>query len=269
MSFDREHGLALQRRAMRDWIAMLGGASDGARFHDAGGVGAAIVPSVPDRSIANSVTYDSTAALLGSLDDLAALYDEAGVNAWTVWAPEFDAEAIAALKAAGHEFDGQPMAMALDLEGWTAPDPGGLDFDDGCELPELGRVNEAAYGLGPESGFAAIFAEQPSGLDLRVYRARVDGEVACVTATIDHEPVPGAAGPDCGIYFVATLEAARGKRLASRLLGIALAEAQKRGCASSTLQASAMGEPVYEALGYAPLFRFNMYERRRPEARGR
>ena len=56
----------------------------------------------------------------------------------------------------------------------------------------------------------------PSGLALRASRAGVDGEAACVTATIDHEPVPGAAGPDCGIYFVATLEAARGKRLASR-----------------------------------------------------
>jgi GNAT superfamily N-acetyltransferase len=264
-SFDRDRGLALQRRAMRDWIAMLGGASRGASFHDAGGIGAAIVPAVPDRSIANSVTYDSTAALLASLDDLARRYDEAGVNAWTVWAPEFDREAIDALEAAGHKFDGQPMAMALDLAAWDAPDPGGLDFDAECDLPELGQVNETAYGLEPESGFAAMFAERPEGLDLQVYRARVDGEVACVLATIDHEPTAGAAGPDCGIYFVATLEAARGRGLATRLLGAALAQARERGCATSTLQASGMGEPVYVAMGYEPLFRFHMYERRRPQ----
>ena len=155
--------------------------------------------------------------------------------------------------------------MALDLAAWDAPDPGDLDFDAECELPELGRVNETAYGLEPESGFAAMFASRPEGLDLRVFRARIDGEVACVLATIDHEPVAGAAGPDCGIYFVATLETARGKGLATRLLGAALAQAHERSCATSTLQASAMGEPVYSAMGYESLFRFNMYERRRSE----
>ena len=41
-----------------------------------------------------------------------------------------------------------------------------------------------------------------------------------------------------------------------------LAEARERGLATSSLQASAMGEPVYAAMGYEPCFRLRLYERR-------
>jgi GNAT superfamily N-acetyltransferase len=108
---------------------------------------------------------------------------------------------------------------------------------------------------------APLFGRIPPELEMRLYRARLDGEVACMLATIDHEP-EDAAGPDCGIYFVATPEAHRGRGLAGRLLGAALAEARERGCATSSLQASAMGQPLYARLGYQEYFRWNMYERR-------
>ncbi len=262
--YDRDRGLAIQQRAMRDWIAMLAGSAPGSRLHERDGVAAAIVPACPQRSIANSVNYTDAATLTDALGELASLYEEAGVNAWTVWAPEFDAEAISALEGAGHKFDGKPLAMVLDLDRLEPPDLGGLDYDLEGDMPTLGRINEAAYGLAPEDGFAEVFAERPEGLDLRLYRARDEGEIACVLATIDHQPTEGAAGPDCGVYFVATEHGSRGRGLASRLLAAALVEARGRGCATSSLQSSAMGESVYAALGYQACFRLNMYERRRP-----
>lgn len=262
---DRDRALAIQQRAMRDWIAMLGGSAPGSRLVEIDGVAAAIVPAVPDRSIPNSVNYSDAGALADSLDELAAIYDEAGVNAWTVWTPEFDREAIAALEAAGHAFDGRPLAMVLEFERFEPPDLGGLDYDAEGNMPTLGEVNDAAYGFAAGEGMAALFAEHPEGIDLRIYRARMDGETACVLGTIDHEPLEGAAGSDCGIYFVATREGARGRGLASRLLAAALVEAHGRGCATSSLQASAMGESVYAALGYRGYFRLHMYERRKPD----
>ena len=47
-----------------------------------------------------------------------------------------------------------------------------------------------------------------------------------------------------------------------RLTAVALADAQRRGLATSSLQASALGQPVYERLGFAGDFRLHMYERR-------
>ena len=57
-------------------------------------------------------------------------------------------------------------------------------------------------------------------------------------------------GDDCGIYLVATLKEHRGKGLARRLLHLALAEARERGLRTSSLQATKLGHPVYERLGY-------------------
>jgi GNAT superfamily N-acetyltransferase len=261
---DRDRALAIQQRAMRDWIAMLGGAAPGSRFLEFDGVAASVVPSVPNRSIPNSVSYTDSGALADSLERLAAAHDEAGVNAWTVWTPEFDREAIAALEAAGHAFDGRPLAMVLELEQFEPPDLGGLDYDEGGDMPTLGEINDAAYGFAAGEGMAALFAEHPEEIHVRIYRARLDGETACVLATIDHDALEGAAGDDCGIYFVATREGARGRGLATRLMSGALVEARGRGCATSSLQSSAMGEPIYAALGYRGYFRLHMYERRRP-----
>jgi GNAT superfamily N-acetyltransferase len=91
--------------------------------------------------------------------------------------------------------------------------------------------------------------------EVRLYRARVGGEAACVLGTIDHED-------DLGFYFVATDPGHRGKGLASRLMAVALADARERGFSTSSLQASPMGQPVYERLGYEAHFRLNLYERR-------
>lgn len=260
---DRDLALEIQLNAFRDFVSMLAGSERESRLIELdGGVAGAIVPAVPQRSIANSVTYRSASSLLDGLETLAAAYEDAGVAAWTVWAPESDREAIAGLERAGHAFDGRPLAMVLDLADLRSDGIGDLDWDSDAELALLGALNDDAYGPHAGPGIAAAFERAPEGLDLRVYRARIAGEPACVLATIDHAPAPGAGGPDCGVYFVATPERFRRRGLATRLMIAALGEARERGCATSSLQASAMGEPIYRAIGYRPRFRFQMYERR-------
>jgi GNAT superfamily N-acetyltransferase len=260
---DAETVLEVQLRAFRDFVEWLGAASPGARVVTLGGeIAGSLVPAVPGRSIVNSVTYRDPTALAGSLGRLAAIYDEGGIDAWTVWAPEHDREAIAALEAVGHSLDGRPAAMVAEIADVVAPEPEGLDWDAYASIALLGTLNDRAYGHGTADGFAGALVSTPARLALRIYRAGVDGEPACVLATIDHAPAPDAAGPDCGVYFVATDPARRGMGLATRLMGVALAEARERGCATSSLQASAMGEPIYAALGYRTHFRYCMYERR-------
>lgn len=260
---DRDAALEIQLRAMRDCVEFLGRSSESGLVIERAGVVASVSPICPDRSIANSVTYGDGEPLVAVLDDLAAAYDGAGIVAWTVWAPEFDRRTIGALERAGHHFDGNPAAMVLELERFEPPPRGDLEWDDAATVETMARLNDAAYGHTPATGFGRAFERRADGLDLRIYRAGVDGEPACVLATIDHAPAPGMAGPDCGIYFVATDERHRGRGLTTRLLGLALAQARERGCATSSLQASAMGFPIYERLGYRTHFRWHMYERRR------
>jgi ribosomal protein S18 acetylase RimI-like enzyme len=80
--------------------------------------------------------------------------------------------------------------------------------------------------------------------------------VACV-ASLYHEG-------DCAIWNVGTREAARGRGLATGLMRQALLDAREAGCETTSLQATQMGRPVYERLGYRPLGPLDMWERRRP-----
>ena len=250
---DRDQALAIQRTALAEWIASLGESSPGASVDEREGVSVAIVPACPERSIPNSVSSRDGGALLAMHDELAGRYAEAGVEAWTVWVPEFDTETIAGLKDAGHHFDGEPMAMTLELDGWREPELGDLEWDTDLDPAEYGRLNDAAYGIDADSGYARALSLRAERT--RLYRALVEGETACVLGTIDH-------GTDLGFYFVATDPAHRGRGLASRLMAAALVDGRERGLETSSLQASAMGEPVYRRLGYEPHFRLRLYERR-------
>ena len=91
-----------------------------------------------------------------------------------------------------------------------------------------------------------------------MYLAQANGTPSACAAACDTDG-------DCGIFLVATLPGARGRGLAGTLVSRALLDA-RRGCTTSTLQATKMGEPVYERLGYRTLGRLQMWEQRRPRA---
>ena len=210
------------------------------------------MPARPDRSVVNGVVYEDPSALIAARERLAAAYDHAGVFAWTVWARPGDEEVPRALRDAGHKFDGQPMLMAGVLDEMDLEPRFAVDFHREPTWGTVARINDVCYGLDPLHSFADAFA----GIREQAYVAELDGRpVACV-AVCPHEG-------DCGIYFVATLPEARGRGLAGALMRIALREAREQGCETTSLEATAMGEPVYAALGYRSLGRLTMWERRR------
>jgi ribosomal protein S18 acetylase RimI-like enzyme len=245
----------IQQRALRDFLRWLGGASDGATVWEAPGITAAVVPATPQRSLINSVVYEDPAALEAAYDRLVDAYADAGVAGWTVWTPDHDAGAIELLTGRGHAFDGEPVAMTLDLGRFEPRDPGDLDWDTEASFDELGRINDEAYGLAAPDGIAGAMAGAADGVPIRIYRARRGGETASVLATIDHDD-------DLGIYFVATRAEHGRQGLAGRLLTAALVEGRERGMRTSSLQSSAKGDALYTRLGYERHFRLHLYERR-------
>jgi ribosomal protein S18 acetylase RimI-like enzyme len=247
----------------REWDRML--ASMRLFFRDAGarshgffaiereGVLAAVSPAVPHRSLPNSVIYESEDALAGMLDELAQAYEDAGVRAWTVWVPEHHERARELLARAGHELDARPAAMVADLARIEPPRPDDPQPDPDPQAADVGRINDEAYGI--EAAYAVLMGE--GSLDpAHHYVARLDGEaVACVgTRELDG---------DCSVWEVAALPAARGRGLVAGLMRRALADGRDRGCDISTLQASPLGEPVYERLGYERFGAIEMWERRK------
>src|SRR4249920_1437272 len=118
-------------RSFEAVLAMTGGG-----LLDIDGVCACVSPATPERSVFNSVLYERPEALAAALDDLAAAYDEQGIDAWTVWVPESDRETAALLEAAGHKHDANPSAMVLDLDDLADSGVGDLDWDEAASIAE-------------------------------------------------------------------------------------------------------------------------------------
>lgn len=69
-----------------------------------------------------------------------------------------------------------------------------------------------------------------------------------------------------GVYWVGTVERARGRGLAAAVTATATNLVFDRGARLCTLQASPMGEPVYTRMGYEPVFRYeNLVRFTRPK----
>lgn len=237
--------------SLRSFVRAFALASPGGDVFESGSATAGIVPALADRSVVNSVVSDELGEDL--LDELAAAYDAAGVRAWTVWVPEHADAVQRLLEAAGHVLDAEPMAMAMALDGLEPPADGELELVPDPEPAAVAEVLEPAYGWEGAAGALRWYdGSHP-------YLALADGRPACTLGVHDHEG-------DAHVVWVGTVEAARGRGLASRLMRRALADARERGCTTTTLVATRMGHPVYSRLGYEDLGRVQMWERRKPPA---
>jgi GNAT superfamily N-acetyltransferase len=240
--------------SMRVFFRSVPPSSDGGRVVELDGVVACVTPAVPERSLPNSVVYESEDQLIGALDELARIYDEADVLAWTVWTPHYHVRAREALADAGNVLDAGPEAMIADLDRVAGPTEADPEPDPEPLAEDLGTINDLAYGTG--DSFQRMLGRGPLDPD-HVYIARVDGRPAASVVTQDHDG-------DCSVWWVASVPEARGRGLAAGLMRRALADGRERGCEVTTLQATKLGRPVYERLGYRALGAIEMWERRRP-----
>ena len=224
----------------------------GGRVLEDGDIRAAIVPASPERSFFNSVFFEDSSALVEALPRLADAYDEAGVNAWTVWTSAEDDEAATGLQAAGHVLDAEPRAMGMELTSLNEPEPDPeLTIREEADMEKLRTINEVAYGY-PAGDFPPM---EPLA-DTSFYLADLDGVTVGTVGVWDR-------GEDAEVIMVATLPEARNRGVAKRLMAHALADQRERGKKGSTLIATKLGLPVYENLGYRDFGGLQMWERRR------
>jgi hypothetical protein len=256
--FSDEQLLGRQRASQHAYYRLIaGGHPDSFVATPRPGVQATVVPVSPERSLPNAVLYTEPEAVLDAYDELAALYADVGVNAWTVWVRPGDDALAAELERRGHKIDGTPAIMGAPLDELDLERRVELDLEPEPRWRVLGELNDSAYGVPPGS-LSEPLAGIPPG-DYTMLVARLDGmPVACA--------VFETVGGDCEAGFVATLPAARGRGLCGELMREGLRRARDAGATSATLEGSPMGEPIYSRLGYRSLGRMRMLELRKAAA---
>jgi ribosomal protein S18 acetylase RimI-like enzyme len=88
--------------------------------------------------------------------------------------------------------------------------------------------------------------------------ARVDGRPAAVAMTIVNHGV-------AGIYWVGTVERARGRGLGWAMTAAAVNAGFEMGAEIASLQASPMGESLYRRMGFETIFAYRLFLCPKPE----
>lgn len=235
------------------WRALTAGAPGASVIERDGGLVAAIMPGSPRRSVMNGVFYEDGRALLRAWDELDAAYRDAGVDAWTVWVLPGDRRTAAGLRDAGHVLDATPAAMGGVLAEMDLAARGDAEVVRSEDWAAMARLNAAAYDTPEEDWISALGGQTE---ELGVVYAIGDPADPDASAFISSH-----AG-NAEVCFVATKAERRGRGLASELLRHALREARAAGCETTTLEATKLGQPVYERMDFRVLGELQMWERR-------
>jgi GNAT superfamily N-acetyltransferase len=241
--------------SMREFQRAFGRAARDGQVIELDGVVASVAPGLGTHSLFNAALYERADDLRAALPELERRYDEAGVDAWGAWTHGSDTGAARALEEHGLVLDATPAAMARELAPGDFEPVGTVERT--ADMETFDRIEAAAWDFIP-----GAFADgMPGALsEFRVHLARDErGEPAAIVGTVHHRG-------DCGVTLVATAPQARGRGLATAAMRHALAEAIGDGCRTTTLQATAMGHPVYRRLGFRDFGAMHLWEKRRASA---
>jgi GNAT superfamily N-acetyltransferase len=180
---------------------------------------------------------------------------------YSLWTRELDVDAdlARAIEAAGHTrlFDYPQMIRRERFD--ERPLPAGVDIRravDAQGVADCARVNAQAYTTygSPAEATASCFG-RPDAI--------LAPHVAAFVADFDGAPVGAAmtvlSHGIAGIYWVGTLEEARGRGIAEALMRVATNWGLDAGAPNVQLQASPMGEPIYRRMGYEELYRYAFF----------
>lgn len=180
-----------------------------------------------------------------------------GFSVWVRDGQAEDRDLVAAAEAAGL----QPVYAMPEMTLGEKLEPPGLP--PGTELHKLTKVEQAAdfwrvattsyssIGFPPEvfagyTNHAGLLAE-----NVVAFVALLDGEPVSIAMTMVSHDV-------AGIYWVGSLEQARGKGLGRAVTVAATNAGFDLGADVASLQASPMGKPIYLELGYETAFEYQM-----------
>jgi len=131
----------------------------------------------------------------------------------------------------------------------------GLDIrviDDAAGLHDHAIAAALGFGLPESLGIEFIGDDLWTRPSARVYVGYADGEPVSTGFTV-------RTGRTIGVYTIATVEHARGRGFGAAITGRVIADGVAEGCDVATLQASAMGRPIYERMGFRLVQEYDAY----------
>ena len=162
------------------------------------------------------------------------------------------------LVSSGYDLVGVPvpgMALAPILE--SRPLPKGLTVErvgDADSLDRFARVASVGFGFPEEAGVQMLTPAFLNRPEVQAFLGKLDGEVVATSQLL-------VSGAIAGIYWVSTLASARRRGFGEAITWAAVASGRRAGCTIASLQASAMGRPVYARMGFAHVIDYERYER--------
>lgn len=179
---------------------------------------------------------------------------------WRVSATAGSAEIRSLLERLGLQPHGRDPAMLADLSA-LSPMPEIVGFkikavQGGAERRDWAWLTCNAFEL--DADVRAAMSDCEAGIPERLhgdqprYIGYLDGRAIAVSSLVM------AAGL-AGVYAVATLPEARTRGIGTAMTLHAMAEGKRRGAESAVLQATEMGKPVYEKIGFSTIFDYDLY----------
>jgi ribosomal protein S18 acetylase RimI-like enzyme len=220
------------------------------------GAGSSTHPVISNGAFRRDDGVDAGEFVTGAQEFFAAR--ERGFSIWVRGGQAEDHDLVAAAKAAGFQLVYEMPEMTLGEK--LAPP----ELPPGAELRKLTAVEQAtdfwhvaitsyaSIGFPPEvfagyTNHAGLLAE-----NVVAFLALLDGEPVSIAMTMVSHGV-------AGIYWVGSLEQARGKGLGRAVTVAATNAGFDLGADVASLQASPMGKPIYEAMGYETAFDYRMF----------
>ncbi|MDH5671231.1 MAG: GNAT family N-acetyltransferase [Myxococcales bacterium] len=121
--------------------------------------------------------------------------------------------------------------------------------EDVTALAEFGETAFETFGFPVEVAPVAMTEDLLVCPEIELYLGRLDGVPVCCSMLL-------VTGDVAGIYWVGVREGQRRKGLGAAVTAHAVNAGRARGCAVATLQASAMGAPVYTRMGFETVRRY-------------
>jgi ribosomal protein S18 acetylase RimI-like enzyme len=181
-----------------------------------------------------------------------------GFSIWIRGEEPEDRDLTAATAGAGAQLVYEMPEMVLGSPVEEPHLPAGVELrqlTEAGQADDYWRVAAASYAsigfpaevFGGYSNHAGLLAE-----NVVAFIAYLDDRPVSIAMTIVSHGV-------AGIYWVGSLEQARGKGLGRAVTAAATNAGFKLGAKIASLQASPMGKPIYEAMGYETVFDYRLF----------